>query len=202
MPRAGVYCTLLLISIPSNKEHSSMPTLRLFNMNGMRRRTALLGLLIIGLLFQLMPIASANAAATLTVTNTSDSGAGSLRQAIADASAGDTISFASSLNGQAIGLTSGPLIVDKDLLISGPGATKLTISGSHSVRIFTIESGAKATITSLRIADAADGGILNSGKLILLSVVMSSNQNSNLGGALANQGELTMLPQAEFLTTR
>ena len=36
------------------------------------------------------PAAAAN---TLTVTNTNDSGAGSLRQAIADAASGDTINF-------------------------------------------------------------------------------------------------------------
>jgi hypothetical protein len=33
--------------------------------------------------------------ATITVTNTSDSGTGSLRQAVAGASSGDTITFAS-----------------------------------------------------------------------------------------------------------
>ena len=58
---------------------------------------------------------------TLTVTNALDSGAGSLRAAIKAASSGDTIVFASSLNGQTITLTSGELAISKSLDIEGPG---------------------------------------------------------------------------------
>ena len=46
------------------------------------------------------------AQATQTVTNTNDSGAGSLRAAIAAAASGETIDFAPGVNGQ-ITLTSG-----------------------------------------------------------------------------------------------
>jgi hypothetical protein len=49
-------------------------------------------------------------AATITVTNTSDNGAGSLRQAIANAHDGDTIDFG--VTGT-ITLTTGELLVDK-----------------------------------------------------------------------------------------
>src|SRR5262245_3455413 len=52
---------------------------------------------------------------TLTVLNTADSGPGSLRQAIATASPGDTIDFAPNLSGKTIVLTSGQLVVSKDL---------------------------------------------------------------------------------------
>ena len=54
----------------------------------------------------------------ITVTNTQDSGSGSLRQALANANDGDTIDFA--VTGT-IGLTSGELLVDKNITISGPG---------------------------------------------------------------------------------
>jgi len=64
-------------------------------------------------------------ATTITVTNTNDSGPGSLRQALADADDGDSISFDSSLNGQSIILTGGELLVDKSITISGPGADNL-----------------------------------------------------------------------------
>ena len=57
----------------------------------------------------------------LTVINTNDSGPGSLRQALADASDGDTITFDPSLNWQTIGLTSGELVIDKSITIIGPG---------------------------------------------------------------------------------
>src|SRR6516165_5357296 len=56
---------------------------------------------------------------TLTVMNTNDSGAGSLRAEIAAANPGDTINFAPSLNGQTINLTSGQLVINKNLTVQG-----------------------------------------------------------------------------------
>src|SRR5690349_3032166 len=53
----------------------------------------------------------------ITVTNTNDSGPGSLRQALADANNGDTINFA--VTGT-IQLTSGELVIDNSITISGP----------------------------------------------------------------------------------
>jgi hypothetical protein len=83
----------------------------------------------------------------LIVLNTNDNGAGSLRQAIADAGGGDTILFDSSLNGQTITLTSGQLLITKTLTISGPGANLLAISGNNALRVFYITS--TVTITML-----------------------------------------------------
>jgi hypothetical protein len=57
-------------------------------------------------------------AATIRVTNTNDSGPGSLRQALTIANDGDTIGFA--VTGT-INLTSGELVIDKNIIISGPG---------------------------------------------------------------------------------
>src|SRR6516165_7103032 len=68
---------------------------------------------------------------TLTVLNNLDSGAGSLRDAIKNAGSGDTIVFASSLNGQTITLTSGGLAISHSLDIEGPGANLLAISGNN-----------------------------------------------------------------------
>lgn len=64
--------------------------------------------------------------ATLTVTNTGDSGSGSLRQALIDAADGDTINFELQLPA-VIDLTTGPLSIDKDVEILGSGANLLTI---------------------------------------------------------------------------
>ena len=52
---------------------------------------------------------------TLVVTNNDDSGPGSLRQAIADAGSGDTITFAHSLRGQTITLSSGELDITQSI---------------------------------------------------------------------------------------
>ena len=72
------------------------------------------------------------------MTNLNDSGAGSLRQAIADASASDTIDF--NVTGKII-LTSGQLTINKDLTISGPGEDQLTISGNDVSRVLEIPAG-------------------------------------------------------------
>src|SRR5262245_22122688 len=54
---------------------------------------------------------------TLTVLNNLDSGAGSLRDTIAQAKSGDTIVFNPGLDGQSITLTSGQLTIKKSLSI-------------------------------------------------------------------------------------
>ena len=67
-------------------------------------------------------------AAIIIVTNTNDSGPGSLRQALADAPDRGTIQFDPILNGQMINLTSGELVIDKNITISGPGSDLLTVA--------------------------------------------------------------------------
>src|SRR6478609_10107183 len=80
------------------------------------------------LLLESMTMMSSHAA-TITVTNTNDSGPGSLRQALAVAHDGDSITFAVS---GTITLTSGGLGVTKNVTISGPGADQLSIDGNQS----------------------------------------------------------------------
>src|SRR5262245_11051014 len=69
---------------------------------------------------------------TLTVTSTADSGAGSLRAAIADAQSGDQIVFDHDLSGQTITLTSGELAITKNLDIEGLGADQLIVRDRKS----------------------------------------------------------------------
>ena len=57
-----------------------------------------------------------------TVTSLADSGAGTLRDAIGASDNGDTIDF--SVTGT-IGLTSGFLVILRDITITGPGANLL-----------------------------------------------------------------------------
>src|SRR6266480_7810996 len=86
---------------------------------------------------------------TITVTNTNDSGSGSFRQALADANDGDTIDFA--VTGT-IGLTSGELLVDENIAISGPGPDNLTTDGKSKTRVFHISPSTIVTISGLTIA--------------------------------------------------
>ena len=89
--------------------------------------------------------------ATFTVTNTNDSGAGSLRQAILDANdistnpGADNITFADDLTGQTILLTGGELSITDDLTIDGDldndGIPDITIDGNQQSRIFNVDDG-------------------------------------------------------------
>lgn len=89
-------------------------------------------------------------AATLTVTNLNDSGAGSLRDQISlAASSGDDIVFQTSLTGT-ISLSS-ELVINKGLTITGPtGSPGVTIHGNNAVRCFhlgTVAPGSAITVT-------------------------------------------------------
>ena len=133
-------------------------------------------------------------AATITVINTSDSGAGSLRQAISDSSSGDTINFNSSLNGQTITLTSGELLINKNLTITGPGANLLAINGNAAGRVFEITSGIDVTISGLTITNGNSGGdygggIYNQGTLTVTNSTLSGNSaGAGGGGGIMNDG--------------
>src|SRR5204862_3648226 len=92
-------------------------------------------------------------AATLIVTTTADSGAGSLRDTIAAANDGDTIQFDAALNGQTISLTSGELVIDKNIKVVGPGSNLLAVSTSSGVfRIFHVMPGHSVRIGALTIS--------------------------------------------------
>lgn len=89
------------------------------------------------------------------VTDVTDNGAGSLRQAIAEAAPGDVIAFdTGGVFGtpQTISLLS-QLLIDEDLTIEGPGATELTLSGSSAVRVLRITGGADVWIDGVTITD-------------------------------------------------
>src|SRR5205814_9246295 len=80
------------------------------------------------------PVEPRRLLATVTVTSLADTGAGSLRDAVAAAVPGDTISLAG-LAGT-IALQSA-IDVNKNLIIDGPGKKVLTISGGGNTQVFT-----------------------------------------------------------------
>ncbi|MBK9927905.1 MAG: hypothetical protein IPP66_21745 [Anaerolineales bacterium] len=136
---------------------------------------------------------------TITVTNTNDSGVGSLRQAIADVCPGGTINFAPSLSGQAITLAS-TLVIDKDMTIDGSALNpKITISGNNTVGVMQTKSINGITLDSLLITNGNylwGGGINNLGVLTLMNCVVSNNNSDNNGGGVVNFGELTLINTA------
>jgi hypothetical protein len=128
-------------------------------------------------------------ATTITVTNTNDSGPGSLRQALSIANDGDIIDFA--VTGT-ITLTSGELLVNDGVTISGPGAANLAVNGNHTSRVFYIVSGEVVVISNLAIANGSGdigGGIYNDhATLTINACVMSGNSGDSGGGAAYNDG--------------
>jgi hypothetical protein len=114
-------------------------------------------------MLSMLAVSATADAATITVTNGNDSGAGSLRQMIADAQAGDTILFQTGVT--TVTLTTDQLLIDKNLTIDGgTGVTvqRSSAAGTPEFRIFYINSGVTAeiryaTITNGKAPDGADG---------------------------------------------
>ncbi len=138
------------------------------------------------------------------VSNTNDSGAGSLRQAILAANnstslATPTITFTGAALTGTINLASALPDLARSMIIDGPGAVNLTVqsNGSGNYRIFTVQNGATVTIQDLTIANGNvsggnGGGILNNGDLTLQNSLVRGN-TAALGGGIYNQnGTLTI----------
>lgn len=136
-------------------------------------------------------------AATFLVTNTLDSGTGSLRQAILDANSlrgADIITFG--VTG-AIALTSGTLRITDHLDIQGPGASLLTISGNNTARVFFaggsggVVAGITTTIDGLTItgggtAGQCGGGLHNQLATMTVSNCTVSGNSAAIGGGICN----------------
>jgi alpha-L-arabinofuranosidase len=126
------------------------------------------------------------------VTNTADSGPGSLRQVVSDAGAGDFITFAPGLAGT-ITFTNGPLVVDKSLNMIGPGARILFLSsaGAGTVLQFT---GGNANVSGLTVTDggdlSGDPAINNNANLVLGNCEVVGNRGVALG---QNSNNLVLL---------
>ena len=131
----------------------------------------------------------------IPVTSTNDSGAGSLRQALAVANNGDTID-ATGVSG-VISLTSGALLVNKALTINGPGADVLAIDGNMASGVFEIVSGDMVAISGFTIRNGhggtTGGGVDNQNNvpLTITNCIISGN-SAGLGGGIFNSGPLTV----------
>ena len=141
--------------------------------------------------------------APLIVSNTNDSGLGSLRQAIADAPAAPAVSDiwfdpALTLAPATLTLTSGQLSIDRNLAIHGPGAQRLAISGNRQSRVMAVQANRRVGISGLTLTEGngvgtpfsgEGGGALNAvgSHFSVIDCVLRNNFAATFGGAIRNR---------------
>ncbi len=134
-----------------------------------------------------------------TVSNTDDSGVGSLRQAIFDANArsgSDTITFEAALDGQEIRLTSGALVISDTT-----GRTLVDASGSAGGIVLSgdADGSNSASSSDSRVIEVEDSAIAEIRNVVVSEGVSSYGMDSWLaysgedGGGILNAGDLTMI---------
>ncbi|HTX79053.1 MAG TPA: right-handed parallel beta-helix repeat-containing protein [Longilinea sp.] len=143
-------------------------------------------------------------AATLMVNSLADPGNGvcdgaecTLREAIAAAASGDTVTFDPALAGGTITLTA-TLKIDKDLILDGSVLkTPLVISGDKAVTVLYITYKSTVSIFNLDIVDGRcgrdciAGGINNEGALSIKDSTIADNI-ATWGAGVYNAGTLTL----------
>ncbi len=155
-------------------------------------------------------LAATGSAATITVTNTNDTGPGSLRAAIAGAGSGDTIAFSSDVLGT-ITLTTGQIAIDQSLTITGPGAANLTLRGvdDRMFRIGATDNAIDVTIEGLRFlrgtaADDGGGAIWSTQDagqtLTVKNSVFERNAGTSYGGAILLYDDAAMVISGSTFT--
>ena len=161
--------------------------------------TVLLALL--ALTFSAVGVTPARAAA-FTVTNLTDSGAGSLRQAVMDANTAagaDAITFAPSLGTATIMLTSTLPDITDGAGLTIDGDNRITLSGNDSVQVLYVGVAGILTLRNIIIThgSAIQGGGLNSdGTLTITHSTFLNNSSTGSGGGVSNGGTATITNSA------
>lgn len=177
------------------------------------RSLSLFTFFIVGLLYYTVapPSLTVHAAPAAGVVDTLDDeddgtcapGDCSLREAIAAATPGETITFAVS-GTIVLSAALGDLDISQDLTIDGGGL--ITVSGNNAVRVFNV-TGGDVTFDGLTIADGfftgiiltcgllldkGGGGILNDGANVTVTNSSFTGNAADCGGAILNDGTLTV----------
>jgi predicted outer membrane repeat protein len=135
--------------------------------------------------------------ATITVTTTADSGAGSLRAALLAANNGDLID-AGGVSGT-IALTTGELLVSNSVTVAGPGPSGLAVNGQSASRVFHITNDVSVLLSGLTITNGVESGIFpghygggiwnDHATLAVSNCVISGNRvTSGSAGGIFNDG--------------
>ncbi|HXH19506.1 MAG TPA: choice-of-anchor Q domain-containing protein [Chitinophagales bacterium] len=134
------------------------------------------------------------------VTNTNDSGTGSLRDE-ATSQFGGLISFniptSSCPGGVCVITLSSQITINRAVILTNEGGSqKIEISGGNAVRVFEVSSGGNLTVNSLTIRNGSGNGsgILNNGGTVtVINSTIRNNSNSGVGGGIYNDGTATII---------
>jgi hypothetical protein len=134
------------------------------------------------------------------VTNNSNTGAGSLRNVLAAATNGEVITFAPSLSGSTITLTSGELLISNlQVTIDASSLpSRVSISGNNTSRIFNVAAGSNVSLKKLELTNGSTpdngGGIKASFCTINLDqcIVRNCFSNADGGGIWLNSASSNM----------
>lgn len=135
----------------------------------------------------------------LLVTNSNDTGIGSLREAIQNACGGDTIFFDSLTNGNPVILVSN-FEINRHIIIKGNGIDKTFISGNNQTYLSYNENSAHSYFQELTLENGNNttpgggggGAIYNMGVLNLLNCDVRNNFSTTNGGGIFNYNTLTI----------
>ncbi len=123
------------------------------------------------------------------VRNANSSGSGSLRQVIADACNGDTVTFDPAFFNVARSIPSGgsQITIPRNMTIEGTGSAMLTLDGQNTTRIIGNANNTVINLNNLRLTRGNAGGsvggaISNDGTMTLTGVVVDSSTAATGGG--------------------
>jgi PKD repeat protein/photosystem II stability/assembly factor-like uncharacterized protein len=137
------------------------------------------------------------------VTNTADSGPGSLRACVENAEDGQMITFDPLIQNTEIVLINGAITVDNTIDIMSIEANNIGISASGMSRALDIAAGKNVHIAGLiiRSGTASTGrGIRNMGVLTLEDVdIYDNNGMAGTGSLIENMGDITISGNCNFL---
>ncbi|MDR3705833.1 MAG: choice-of-anchor Q domain-containing protein [Paludibacteraceae bacterium] len=151
----------------------------------------------LAILIALLLVASCVCAKTITVTSSADSGAGTLRQAVLDANANDSIIFDSSVTSITLSTV---IRLEKNITITGNknSTTTTTMLAPNSRHFVLPNTGVTATLNNLILKDGyfyTCGGsiyILQGNFLTLNNCFFTDNKADKIAGAIDNIGKLTI----------
>jgi hypothetical protein len=130
------------------------------------------------------------------VFNTNDRGIGSLRKEIECAVDGQDITFFPDVYGQTIFLTTGPIMIDKNINIHLTTGDEITLRTSNVGPIFDVLQGKQLSLKNMTIYggnNANGSALINSGNLTLDNVIIYQSQgNPNLNSSILNQNTGTI----------